>query len=276
MDAGDREARRGPEAARRDWSGRSVTSLSVKASPTTPSSTAVCNQQNLPRPDRRLVIDGRRTDRAYFELLRRPRWFSGRRTPSAPRFLEQLIAAAVAQPAFDVDLVPVAIFWGRAPDREGGWWRDLFAEDWVLVGRFRRLLNVFFNGRATLVYFGEPLKLRAFLQPGLSEPRSVRRAFRTLRTVMRAQRASTIGPDLSHRRTMVLQILRTQAVRQAVRAEMQATHVPRRAALLAARRHAVEIAANYSQAFVSVMSIILQRLWNWLYDGVEIRAPGKS
>jgi glycerol-3-phosphate O-acyltransferase len=39
---------------------------------------------------------------------------------------------------------------------------------------------------------------------------------------------------------------------------------------LAARKHALEIAANYSQNFISFMSAILGRVWNWLYDGVEI------
>ena len=69
-------------------------------------------------------------------------------------------------PNFDVDLVPVAIFWGRAPHKEVSLWRLVFAEDWVLVGRFQKFLNVLFNGRNTLVYFGEPLPLRDALQDG--------------------------------------------------------------------------------------------------------------
>ena len=230
----------------------------------------VCAQQNLPRPERRLLIAGNRAGRAHFELLRRPSMFASRGAARAPKFLVQLIAAAAAQPDFDVELVPVAIFWGRAPHKEKSWWRELIAEDWVLVGRFRRFLNVVFNGRNTLVYFGEPLSLREFVREDISEQRSVRRALRALRSMLRAQRASTIGPDLSHRRTMVQQILKTQAVRQAVRSEMQEKKLPRRAALLVARKYALEIAANYSQNFISFMAAVLGRVWNWLYDGVEI------
>jgi glycerol-3-phosphate O-acyltransferase len=139
-----------------------------------------------------------------------------------------------------------------------------------LVGRFRKFLSVIFNGRNTLVYFGEPIRLRDVVEEGLSEPRSVRRVLRSLRMVLRAQRASSIGPDLSHRRTMVLQILKTQAVRQAVRNEMQVRQLQRRPALLLARKYALEIAANYSQAFVTFMAMALGRLWNSLYDGVEL------
>jgi len=230
----------------------------------------VCAQHNLPRPARRLIMGEKRADRAYFELQRRPSLFRTRNAARAPRYLVQLIAAAAAYPQFDVDLVPVAIFWGRAPLKEVSWWRLLFTEDWILVGRFRKFLSVIFNGRNTLVYFGEPLRLRDVMEEGLTEPRSVRRVLRSLRMELRAQRASSIGPDLSHRRTLVLQILKTQAVRQAVRNEMQALQLQRRPALLLARKYAVEIAANYSQAAVSFMAGLLGRLWNSLYDGVEL------
>jgi glycerol-3-phosphate O-acyltransferase len=125
------------------------------------------------------------------------------------------------------------------------------------------------NGRNTLVDFGDPLRLRDGLQEGMSEQRSVRWLLRNLRTGLRAQRASTIGPDLSHRRTLVAQLLKTADVRAAVRREMQARRLTRRAALIAARKHAVEIAANYSEAFVRFMSMALGWLWNRLYDGVE-------
>ena len=216
-------------------------------------------------------MPGARADKAYFALLRRPSMFASRGAARTPKLLKQLIAAAAARTEFDVDLVPVAIFWGRAPHKEADWWRELIAEDWVLVGRFRRFLNVVFNGRNTLVYFGEPMSLREFVSDGVGEQRSVRRAIRTLRSHLRAQRASTIGPDLSHRRTMVQQILKTQVVRRAVRDEMQAKNLTRRAALLAARKFALEIAANYSQNFISFMSVVLSRVWNWLYDGVDVQ-----
>src|ERR1700722_19077270 len=230
----------------------------------------VCARLSLPRPERRLAIGERLADKAYFELISPAGLFSTRRALRAPRYVLQLVAAAAAHPQFDVDLVPVAIFWGRAPHKEVSWWRLLFSEDWILVGRFRKYLSVIFNGRNTLVYFGEPIRLRDAMEQGLSEPRSVRWILRSLRLVLRAQRASSIGPDLSHRRTMVLQILKTQAVRQAVRNEMQARQLQRREALLLARKYALEIAANYSQAFVTFMAMALGRLWNSLYDGVEL------
>ena len=229
----------------------------------------VCAKLSLPPPERRLLIGGRRADKAYFELIRPAGLFTTRPAQRAPRYLVQLVDAAAADPHFDVDLVPVAIFWGRAPHKEASLWRLLFAEDWVLVGRFRKALSVLVNGRNTLVHFGEPVRLRDALQDGMSEQRSVRWVMRTLRAGLRAQRASTIGPDLSHRRTLVTQLLKTADVRSVVRREMQARGSSRRTALLAARKDAIEIAANYSQAFVRFMSVLLGWLWNRLYEGVD-------
>ena len=228
----------------------------------------VCTRLNLPRPERRLLIGGRRADRAHVELIR-PAGVFTRRALRAPRSLVQLVAAAAAHPQFDIDLVPVAIFWGRAPHKEASLWRLLFAEDWVLVGRFRKVLNVLVNGRNTLVHFGEPVRLRDAMQDGMNEQRSVRRLLRNLRSILRAQRASTIGPDLSHRRTLVAQLLKTAAVRNAARREMQTRGSTRRAALIAARKYAVEIAANYSQTFVRIMAALLGWLWNRVFDGVQ-------
>ena len=232
-----------------------------------------CARLHMPRPDR------------CFALARQSSLWGSRSRSRAPRYLVQMVDAAEADSNFDADLVPVSIFWGRAPHKEQSLWRLLFAENWVLVGRFRKMLNVLVNGRNTVVYFGEPAALREAIHD-LPAPRAVRRLLRSFRGVFRAQRASTIGPDLSHRRTMVAHILRTQAVRHAVRREMQARRelaeaargrgraglrrrARRRAVLLTARQYAMEIAANYSQPFITFMASMLKRLWTWLYDGVE-------
>ena len=203
-----------------------------------------CGRLGLPRPGRRLLVAGRRAARAFFFLERRVGLFGLRKDRRAPAFLAELVAAAAAQADFDVEIVPVAVFWGRAAPKEASWWRQLFTDNWAFVGRFRRALTVILNGRNTLLYFGEPLRLRAALQTDVNDARNVRRVTRLLRASLSAQRTSTIGPDLSHRRTIVAQVLRTRAVRRAVADAMRARAASRRTVLLAAKKYADEIAAN--------------------------------
>jgi glycerol-3-phosphate O-acyltransferase len=120
------------------------------------------------------------------------------------------------------------------------------------------------------VQFGEPISLRSVLAEGGDPSRAVRRLARVLRTAVARQRAAAIGPDLSHRRTIVTQVLRAAAVRRAMADEMRAKKITRREALKVAQGYANEIAANYSHIFVAIMARVLTWFWNKLYDGVEL------
>ncbi len=184
--------------------------------------------------------------------------------------MRQLVAAAASDRTLDVDLIPVTVMWGRAPDREGSWLRVLLSENWERVGRFRRFLSVMVNGRNLFVTFGDPVSLRAALDDGADAPRAVRRLTRTLRVALARQRAAAIGPDLSHRRTIATQVLRTGSVRRAMADEMRAKKISRREALKLGQDYAAEIAANYSHVFIAIMARLLTWFWTRLYDGVEL------
>jgi glycerol-3-phosphate O-acyltransferase len=228
-----------------------------------------CLALKLPRPGRPLRGLGKEVRSCFYLTQPRSLW-STRADPRPPRELVQMIRALRADPAADVNLVPAAVYWGRAPQREGSWVRLLLVEEWVLATRLRKFLQVLFNGRDTLVEFDEPVSLRQLLGADLGVAARERRVARSFRSLYARRRAARIGPDLSHRRTLVNEVLRTRAVRAAVGQEMHAQHLTRRKAMLRARADALQIAANYSHAFVRFMEHALTRLWNRLYDGVEL------
>ena len=229
----------------------------------------VCRERALPPPLAPPSGPGMPAVGVLF-LERRAGLFGMRLDRRMPEALRQLCAAAATDLAFEADIVPVSLFWGRSPGRERSWFRLLVAEGWDIGGRFRKVLSLLVNGRNLMLLFGEALPL----QPALGETRGLpvgpRRLSRQLRMQFRNQRVATIGPDLSHRRTIVTQVLKTQVVREAVRGEMQAKGISRREALKVARSYAYEVAANYSHWFVTLMYGVLTRLWNRLYDGVEL------
>jgi glycerol-3-phosphate O-acyltransferase len=226
-----------------------------------------CLALKLPRPGRRLPRAAREL-RSFFYLNRTRGFWNARPDRSPPPHLVQMIAVLRADPAADFDLVLTAVYWGRAPQKEASWLRLLLVEDWALTSRVRKFMQVLFNGRATLIEFEAPLSLRELLGEQLGEAARGRRVARSLRALYARRRAARIGPDLSHRRTIVNRVLRTRAVRAAVAQEMRARRLPRRKALQRARGYAWEIAANYSHAFVRFMEHALTWLWNRLYDGV--------
>ena len=186
-----------------------------------------------------------------------------------PPLLAKLVDVLRADPTLDVDLVPAAVFWGRAPQREASWFRLLLVDDWVITSRVRRFFQVIFNGRNTLLELDEPVSLRSLLGGDAPTVVQCRRVARALRVRYARQRAARIGPDLSHRRTIVGRILRTRAVRAAVAQEVREKKITRRQGLIRARKLAYEIAANYSPAFVRFLERVFSWLWTRIYDGVD-------
>ena len=203
-------------------------------------------------------------------LERRASYWGERFDRRIPQTLRELVSAVNGDASLDVDLIPVSVFWGRAPDKEDSWFRLLLAENWDRVGHFRRMLSVVLNGRNLFVQFGEPVSLKSLAEDGLDPSRAVRRITRQMRILLGRQRAAAIGPDLSHRRTMATQVLRTSAVRHAMADEMRSKRISRSDAVKVATSYMSEIAANYSHAFVTILARVLTWFWTRLYDGVEL------
>lgn len=216
----------------------------------------VTAQRKLPYPEKRsasLPVEQRRT---FFDVGRRRRFWDASITRRPPPYLLALVDALRKDPTRDVLLVPTAVYWGRAPQKERSWLRLMFAENWELTSRLSKFGSVLFNSRNVLAEFGEPVSLRSLLdaQPAVDQ---ARRITRILRGVLRRQRATRIGPDLSHRRTIVARVLRARAVRAVVAAEAKDKHTGFRPGLLTARKYAFEIAANYSHVFVQFAEKLL-------------------
>jgi glycerol-3-phosphate O-acyltransferase len=230
-----------------------------------------CMQGGLRRPAKRLKLRDLDLPHSAVALERRAGVLRRRADRRTPPELARAVAAVGADPALELDIVPVAVYWGRAPHREKSWLGLLLSENWAIVGPFRRLLSVAFNGRNTLIRFGEPRAVRHYATAGPDGARGARRLLKDMRAEFRHLRADTLGPDLSRRRAIIAQVLRTRAVRQAVRQEIRDTKRTRRDGLLTARRHALEIAANYSHTFVRIAERILNRFLPRVYDGIEVR-----
>lgn len=215
---------------------------------------------------------GLHESRAFFFLSRPEPWIKSKKPPYSD-FLIRLVEAARNDPAFEVQLVPVSILWGRSPDKEHSIWKLLFADTWGKHGSFKRLFTVLLHGKNTLVRFNAPLSLRRFADEGLDRELTLRKIARVLRGHFRRQREIAIGPDLSHRRTQLDELLDAPRVRAAVAIEAQAggaTPAAIERAEATARGYAWEVASDYSYTLILIARRFLTWLWTRLYDGVEI------
>jgi glycerol-3-phosphate O-acyltransferase len=236
-----------------------------------------CREAGLPSPMQPLSHGRRR--RSVFALARRDGEVFGRnrkRSPDGP--IGQLIRSLEVFPGSDIQIVPVSIYVGRAPSRETGWFSVLFSENWVMVGRFRRMLALLLNGRDTVVHFSAPVSLREVMDENSTLPpeRYTRKIARVLRTHFRRIRAAVIGPDLSHRRTVVDAVLNAEPVRTAITATATKEGIPYTKSWERAHKMAMEIAADYSHPVVRSLSFLLRNFWNKLYDGITMHHFDKA
>ena len=158
---------------------RSVTDLAVLQS--------ACVKLRLPRPKKRLVAQSKDL-RSFFYLSRTRGFWDERLNRRPPPSLVQIIELLRAHPELDVSLVPVAVYWGRAPQREASWFRLLLVEDWAITSRLRKFMQVLFNGRATLIEMDDALSVRSLMSEDTSLTVQCLRVTRVLRGRYRKQR----------------------------------------------------------------------------------------
>ncbi|WP_339843009.1 glycerol-3-phosphate 1-O-acyltransferase PlsB [uncultured Halopseudomonas sp.] len=228
-----------------------------------------CVKAGLPRPVR--APHGDLEERESHVFLSDAKAWVGRPDPrkQSPRLLRTLDAVQ-AHYCKEVQLVPVSVFWGQSPDVESSPLKLLFAYNWTMAGRLRKLLAIVLHGRKIRVHFGRTLSLQELMQQDLGRERNLRRVNRLLRVHFRQQRGAVVGPDLSNRRTLLKGLLQSPQVRQAIQREAQEREIDPAKAHREAARYANEIASDFTYSIIRFLEVVLSWFWNKLYDGIHI------
>ncbi len=223
----------------------------------------ICAQEGMPGPLEPIEYSGHREERRFFFLNRSSGgWF---RRDTMQTYSERMVRVlANADEDCAAAFLPVAVFWGRAPQKEGSVWWAMTSETWSVTSKLKRLINLFFSRHHIVVSYGTPIPLRELART--EDNRLVRRAARLLRVRLRNQRVATLGPDFSHRRTLSARILGSRAVRSAI----EAADMKRPAAEKRARKAVQSIASNMSYPTIRVLSRLLTWFWQEIYNGVDV------
>lgn len=228
-----------------------------------------CKKHKLPAPGNPLTF-GTASAKSSVDVLKKRQGIIFRKHRMVrSRRLSKFVQAGVEDECGELQIVPVSIYWGRAPDKESSFWRLLFTENWQFGSRTRKLFTTLVHGRHTLVSFSEPLSFVTLKSSG--EPADIlqRKLSRILRVHFRQRRIASLGPDQSHRRMLVDHVLSDASVRTAVQNATDGK-VSAEQAQKKAEKYALEIAADVSYPTVRILHRLLTRLWTELYDGVEL------
>lgn len=193
-----------------------------------------------------------------------------RRNGSCQSDLQQLIETQRQQPRTAIQLIPVGIYHGRLPKRERNWLRLMFAEGWGSHNLFRRSMQLLLNGRQTLIRISPPLALEQIAE--CDEPLTIlsERTEQILHSHFRSSRQAMLGPDLSHRRTLLEHTLADSGLQQAITHAASESNQSRDELERQCRENLNQIAANLNGTTARLFQILLSWVWRRLYHRIRV------
>lgn len=190
--------------------------------------------------------------------------------PKRSQMLGGLYRALKENPQLDVNFVPVMIFWGRPVLKQKHWLRVLFSDTWGFAGRTRRFFTILFNGKNTLVQFSPAISFREIIKQHDSPESTIDYLQNHLSTRLNEIRTATLGPDISHRRTLVAKLLENESVVQAIHERAENDGISRYQAAKIANDYLNEIVADRSYITIQILQRVLSSFWNRFYEGIDV------
>ncbi len=189
-----------------------------------------------------------------------------------PRLL-RLLDALEKNPELDIQLVPVTVLWGRAPEKEESWFKLLVTDSWATPSSLKQLVNIGVHGRQTFLEFHAPRSMRQMLaDAALKYPNLAPESYvvSSLTEYLAKQREVILGPDLSDRRNVMSGLIQSRDIQNAIKEETIRSNITPSQAEQKAIGYMNEIVSDYSPSSVRVFDRGLAWLWTQLYDGVEV------
>ena len=166
-------------------------------------------------------------------------------------------------------VIPVDVYWGKAPDREDHWVRLFFRDSWEGASSVKNLLRAIFNGRQAIVYFHKPLETKEiFLKKNAEPSQLVLKTERLLRARFRKHRQAKLGIDISSRRTLIHAIIQSRSVKKIIDLEAGENQKKRDRLKKTAEKYALEICSNFSYPVIYLYDKVLNWFWNSRYEGL--------
>lgn len=233
-----------------------------------------CKDRGLPDPLTPLKINGVIIP-SYVCLDNPPPLFGSSKTD--PEFFDefhQLLRLHKDDHALDVQLMPVSLFWGRAPGKEGQ--VPLFSlANSISPSRFRKTIIVALNRKDNLVRFNQPVSLRFMADQHGTDEKIAHKLIRVAKIHFSRQKLAASGPKLPDRYQLFDQLLRNPEVKKAIREEIDEKNISQTKAEKRAAGYIDEIASDFSYRLIKNASRFLAWLWNKIYSGIKVNNAEK-
>ncbi|MDO6524770.1 glycerol-3-phosphate 1-O-acyltransferase PlsB [Motilimonas sp. 1_MG-2023] len=227
-----------------------------------------CQKLNLPDPLTPLAINQQNINR-YVCLNKPKRLFSKTPRKAYEDQFKILLDLHQNNDDIDVQLVPVTLFWGRAPGYEGHkpWFSILRASspNWI-----NKAFTILFRGRDSLIRFSKPLSLQRLYRDYGDDPNLATKLEKIAYTHFTRQKLAAKGPKLPQRNKMRQDLLASDVIHQAIVKASQEQNISLAEAEKKATRYLDEIASDFSYPLVRLGDKVLTWVWNRIYQGIMV------
>ena len=193
------------------------------------------------------------------------------------RMLRGIIETLEEHPDQSIQFIPVSVFWGKPVVKQNRWLPVLFSESWQPRGAFAKFLSILFHGHFTSLKYSPVIEYSIDTpldKPPVSDGTETEQAIDSLQETFSRKlgdvRTATIGPDVSHRSTLLRELITKPDVQQAIRQRSRDENISEYKATDQARRYVLEIVANCTSITIQVMNRLLSYFWNKFYSGIEV------
>jgi len=228
----------------------------------------------LPKPTLQLAIGDQRISSCLF--LQKPKSVLNRKTKgtSIQDDAAKLFSLHRANPDLDIQIVPVSILWGRAPDKNTSGWSDVIANQ-VSPSWLRKFFIVLFLGRDNFVCYSKAVSSRKMLELKGSDEEIAHKLIRVAGTHFYRRHQTLTGPNILERHQLYNSVLGAKSVRKAIVEEARSKQLSHQQAKQQAKKYVNEIAADYRPGMIRLVEKILTKIWNKIYNGIEVRHADK-
>ena len=232
------------------------------------------NELGLPKPTDTVSIGGQELPACLY--LQQPRSVLTRKVKitNIADDVTRLFQIHREHPELDLQIVPVSIFWGRAPGRKLSGWSDVIAHQ-VSPSWLRKFFIVLFLGRDNFVCYSKAVSSRTMADLKGSDEEIAHKLIRLAGTHFHRRRQNLIGPTLLERQALYNSILGADSVRQAVEDEARIKKQSNHQIQAKAKKYVDEIAADYREGIVRIGDRLLTKIWNKVYNGIEVKHADK-
>ena len=170
-----------------------------------------------------------------------------------------------------VTVIPTSFYWGKHPDKQKSLFKILFSQSWTATSPIKKLFKIIFHGRSLVIKFHKPLAIDELKDKGKNTKDNARLISRYLRALFRRSKQAKLGPDISHRRTLVHSLSQNGEVKKEIERLAEGDAKIKKRLKKKSLSYANEICSDLNYPIVRLLVRSFSWFWNSRYDGIHIK-----